>query len=130
MLIILFTFSFSLCYAVSVDLSEPLDNQIAESATNNVNTATNNVNSENNVQAQTTSGETSNVNNTATQQQYTDNSSYQNNQSTSLSNIPSTTVTAAESLDLSVSDIINIFLIVIGVILILLGIAILIKTTK
>ena len=53
-----------------------------------------------------------------------------NSRPSDYTNAPTTTVTAAPSSDLSISDIINIFLAVIGFILILLGFAILVKSNK
>ena len=99
------------CYAVDLDLSDDLISNSTNSNTNNSNVSSNNTNTNNDSSSNTNTSNTSVNNNT--------NSSYTNTNSSSTNSTPSATVTnSIPESDLGLSNILNIFLIVIGVLLI------------
>ena len=103
------------CYAVDLDLSTELENDLLSNVTNS---NTNNSSSSN-----------TNKNNTLTDN--STNGGYTNTNSSSTNLTPSATITnSMPESDLGLTNILNIFLIVIGVLLILLAIAILIRLKK
>ena len=103
------------CYAVDLDLSTELENGLLSNVTNS---NTNNSSSSN-----------TNKNNTLTDN--STNGGYTNTNSSSTNLTPSATITnSMPESDLGLTNILNIFLIVIGVLLILLAIAILIKLKR
>ena len=112
------------CYAVDLDLSDDLLSNSTNSSTNtNSNVSNNNTNTNNNSSSNTNISNTSPDNNT--------NISYTNTNSRSTNSTPSATViNSMPESDLGLSNILNIFLIVIGILLILLAIAILIRLRK
>ena len=108
------------CYAVDLDLSNDLGNDLLSNSTNS---DTNNSNASNNNTSNSSTSNASSDKNT--------NSSYTNTNSSSTNSSPSATVTnSLPESDLGLSTILNIFLIVIGVLLVLLAIAILIRLKK
>ena len=111
------------CYAVDLDLSDDLISNSTNSSTNNSNVSDNNTNTNSNSSSNTNLSNTSTGNST--------NSIYTNTDSGSTNSTPSATVTnSIPESDLGLTNILNIFLIVIGVLLILLAVAILIRLKK
>ena len=137
LLLLAFVVSFNSCYAIDLNLTDPIDNVSSSDSSNSTsgNTSSGTSSSGNSNTSSTTSSSQNNVTNT------TDNSYNDNNYSNTTSNTygntnstspaTSTTVSAVSADDgLSAGDIINIFVIVIGLILMFLGIAILIQLKK
>lgn len=110
--------SISSCYAVELDLSDDLlESSSSVNSTNSGNTTNEN---SSNTNLNTNSTNNTNISN----ENYNTNTSFTNS-------TPSATVTnSLPESDLGLSNILNIFLIVIGVLLILLSIAILIRLKK
>lgn len=117
------------CYAVDLDLSDDLGNNLISNSTNS---NTNNSNSDISGNYNTnTNNSSSNTNTSNTTDDNSTNSSYTNTNSSSTNSTPSAMITnSIPESDLGLSNILNIFLIVIGVLLILLSIAILIRLKK
>ncbi|MBR3162783.1 MAG: hypothetical protein IKF17_01605 [Clostridia bacterium] len=145
-LIITFSIMMSYSFAVDLNLTDPIDGSAANTSTNtNTNSSSNNTNSNSSSSTNnTTSNNATNTTNTSNNSSNTideDETTYSgtgNNYNTVSENDTypnsdetSTTVGLASGNEgLSISDIINIFVIVVGVILIFLGIAILVKSKK
>lgn len=113
------------CYAVDLDLSDELENDLLSNSSNSNNSdvSGNYTNTNNNSSSNTNLSNTSTGNST--------NSIYTNTDSGSTNSTPSATVTnSIPESDLGLTNILNIFLIVIGVLLILLAVAILIRLKK
>lgn len=115
------------CYAVDLDLSDDLGDALlsnsTNASTNNSSVSGNSTNTNTNSSSNINASNNTNDNNT--------NSSYTNTNSSSTNSSPSATVTnSMPESDLGLSNILNIFLIVIGVLLILLAVAILIRLKK
>lgn len=115
------------CYAVDLDLSDDLGDALlsnsTNASTNNSSVSGNSTNSNTNSSSNINASNNTNDNST--------NSSYTNTNSSSTNSSPSATVTnSMPESDLGLSNILNIFLIVIGVLLILLAVAILIRLKK
>ena len=133
--ILVFSFCISTCYAIDLTLTDPIDDSTVfapgpSNSTSNTNSDSSDTNSNtNNSTNNTLSNNESNSDNTT----YSGNSNNSvpstNSTNYTTSSSTSTTVSAANSEDsFGISEIINIFIAVIGVILIFLGIAILVKS--
>lgn len=124
--IITLILGFNFCYAVDLNLTDDL---IDDFSSNNVTQNTNNTNTSdvsttNNTNSNTNTDNTNNTNSNITSN---------TNSSTTSGNASSTSATVTNSLpesDLGLSNILNILLIVIGILLVLLSIAILIRLKK
>lgn len=115
------------CYAVDLDLSDDLGDALLSNSTN---ASTNNSSVSGN-STNTNTNSSSNINPSNNTNDNSTNSSYTNTNSSSTNSSPSATVTnSMPESDLGLSNILNIFLIVIGVLLILLAVAILIRLKK
>lgn len=115
------------CYAVDLDLSDDLGDALLSNSTN---ASTNNSSVSGN-STNTNTNSSSNINANNNTNDNSTNSSYTNTNSSSTNSSPSATVTnSMPESDLGLSNILNIFLIVIGVLLILLAVAILIRLKK
>lgn len=115
------------CYAVDLDLSDDLGDALLSNSTN---ASTNNSSVSGN-STNTNTNSSSNINASNNTNDNSTNSSYTNTNSSSTNSSPSATVTnSMPESDLGLSNILNIFLIVIGVLLILLAVAILIRLKK
>lgn len=115
------------CYAVDLDLSDDLGDALLSNSTN---VSTNNSSVSGN-STNTNTNSSSNINASNNTNDNSTNSSYTNTNSSSTNSSPSATVTnSMPESDLGLSNILNIFLIVIGVLLILLAVAILIRLKK
>ena len=113
------------CYAVDLDLSNELENDLLSNSSNSNNSDV----SGNYTNTNSNSSSNTNLSNTSTGN--STNSIYTNTDSGSTNSTPSATVTnSIPESDLGLTNILNIFLIVIGVLLILLAIAILIRLKK
>lgn len=108
----LFVFASNYCYAINMNLTN-------NNASNNATT-----NTENN----TSNDVANNASNTSSNASTNDNKS--NNQEVQNSSFSTTVSGVEESSELDITNILNIFLIVIGILLILLGIAIIIRLKK
>ena len=113
------------CYAVDLDLSDELENDLLSNSSNSNNSDV----SGNYTNTNSNSSSNTNLSNTSTGN--STNSIYTNTDSGSTNSTPSATVTnSIPESDLGLTNILNIFLIVIGVLLILLAVAILIRLKK
>lgn len=113
------------CYAVDLDLSNELENDLLSNSSNSNNSDV----SGNYTNTNSNSSSNTNLSNTSTGN--STNSIYTNTDSGSTNSTPSATVTnSIPESDLGLTNILNIFLIVIGVLLILLAVAILIRLKK
>ena len=113
------------CYAVDLALSNELENDLLSNSSNSNNSDV----SGNYTNTNSNSSSNTNLSNTSTGN--STNSIYTNTDSGSTNSTPSATVTnSIPESDLGLTNILNIFLIVIGVLLILLAVAILIRLKK
>ena len=110
------------CYAVDLDLSNDLEDDLLS------NTNTSNTNNSSVSDNYSNTNNSSNSNTSTSNNSDNTTNSYTNTNSSSTNSTPSATVTdSMPESDLGLSNILNIFLIVIGVLLILLAISILIR---
>lgn len=121
--IITFLLGFNFCYAVDLDMT---DNE-----TNNADLTTNTIMEDNNTNTNSNTNTSSTINNTNSTSSSISNSTFNTTNTTSL-NSPTTVsnVNSTSNSSLGLSNILNILLIVIGILLVLLSIAILIRLKK
>lgn len=136
-MILSFVFAFNACYAVDLNLSNDLTVGTNNSTSSNTNASTSNstnssTGSDDVTNSMNTTSNSTDSNSTNSESNTSDTSNSTTNDTTTSSTNTSPKVTSTLSSDdgLGVSDILNIFLIVIGVLLILLSIAILIRLKK
>lgn len=128
MIAILFGFNF--CYAVDLNMADDLTGNI-DLTTNTSNNNTNNTNTNNDNTNATTNTSTNLDSNTTTEDMNTTNTSYimpRDNSDNSPAIVSELNATSSTGLDLS--TVLNILLIVIGILLVLLSIAIIIRLKK